>query len=80
VGADLSGSAIFKGLTLGANGSQSLLYVTDFHNGVVDVFDGSFKPVEVPGGFRDPSLPSGFAPFGIQNLNGDLYVTYAKSA
>ncbi len=32
--------------------------------------------MEVPGGFRDPSLPSGFAPFGIQNLNGDLYVTY----
>jgi uncharacterized protein (TIGR03118 family) len=78
VGADLSGSAIFKGLALGSNGSQPLLYATDFHNGAVDVFDGSFKKVDVPGGFRDRSLPRGFAPFGIQNLNGDIYVTYAK--
>ena len=26
----------------------------------------------------DPHIPSGFAPFGIQTINGNLYVTYAK--
>jgi uncharacterized protein (TIGR03118 family) len=28
--------------------------------------------------FRDTRLPRGFAPFNIQNIGGDLYVTYAK--
>ncbi len=29
------------------------------------------------GTFTDPNLPSGYAPFGIQNIGGKLYVTYA---
>jgi len=70
--------AIYKGLALAANGSGNFLYATDFHNGRVDVFDKSFTKVTTSGGFADPSLPKGYAPFGIQNLNGNLYVTYAK--
>jgi uncharacterized protein (TIGR03118 family) len=70
--------AIYKGLTLAANGKGHYLYATDFHNGKVDVFDASFKPATPSGAFNDPKLPNGYAPFGIQNLNGNLYVTYAK--
>jgi uncharacterized protein (TIGR03118 family) len=54
------------------------LYATDFHNGRVDVFDASFNPVPLAGGFRDKKLPKGFAPFGIQALAGNIFVTYAK--
>jgi uncharacterized protein (TIGR03118 family) len=39
-----------------------------------------FQPAsttQIPGGFTDPDIPAGFAPFGIQNINGDLFVTYA---
>jgi uncharacterized protein (TIGR03118 family) len=77
---DNSGSrAIYKGLALSANGTGPLLYATDFHNGRVDVFDTSFGPASLPGTpFRDPYLPAGYAPFGIQAINGDLYVSYAK--
>ncbi len=72
---DLSGSgAVYKGLAI-ANGN---IYATNFHGGTVDVFNSSFSPVTVPGGFTDPSLPAGYAPFDIQFLNGELYVTYAK--
>ncbi len=46
--------------------------------GRIDVFDGTFKAVEVAGGFADPRLPKTFAPFGIQAIGGDIYVTYAK--
>ena len=53
------------------------LYATDFHNGAVDIFDSSFHAVTIPGAFTDPSLPPGFAPFGIQNIGGTIYVTYA---
>jgi uncharacterized protein (TIGR03118 family) len=71
--------AIYKGVAISANGKRALLYATDFHNGKVDVFDASFRPVYLPDRpFYDPNLPSGFAPFGIQAINGDLYVSYAK--
>ena len=70
--------AIYKGLALAANGTGNFLYATDFHNARIDVFDTGFHPMTMPGAFADPAIPVGFAPFGIQNLNGDLYVTYAK--
>ena len=69
--------AIYKGLAIGNNGGQDLLYATNFHGGKIDVFDSSFALTAVPGGFTDPNLPSGYAPFGIQNIGGKLYVTYA---
>jgi uncharacterized protein (TIGR03118 family) len=71
--------AIYKGLAISGNGRGTLLYATDFHNGRVSVYDSNFRPVSLPDRpFFDPNLPSGFAPFGIQAINGDLYVSYAK--
>lgn len=68
-----------KGLALGADGSGNLLYAADFHNNRIDVFDSAFKPVTLPAGaFHDPDLPAGFAPFGIQAINGNIYVAYAR--
>lgn len=69
--------AIYKGLAIYTNGSQGLLYATDFHNGKIDVFDSNFNPVSLGGAFTDPTLPAGYAPFNIQNIGGHLYVTYA---
>jgi len=70
--------AIYKGVVLGANASGPLLYAANFNAGTVDVFDGTFAPVKVAGGFTDATIPAGFAPFNIANLNGKLYVVYAK--
>jgi uncharacterized protein (TIGR03118 family) len=67
-----STGAVYKGLTT----MSDRLYATDFHNGRVDVFDASFNPVTAS--FTDPKLPAGYAPFGIQALNGSIFVTYAK--
>ena len=75
VGADRSSvGAVYKGLAI----ANDRLYATDFHNGRVDVFDASFNLVNTPGAFTDPKVAKGFAPFGIQTLNGDIFVTYAK--
>jgi uncharacterized protein (TIGR03118 family) len=71
-------NANYKGLALGGNGATHLLYAADFRNNRVDVFDGTFKPVMKRGAFVDPMLPRGYAPFGIQAILGDIYVTYAK--
>ncbi|HKU14670.1 MAG TPA: TIGR03118 family protein [Steroidobacteraceae bacterium] len=70
--------AVYTGLALGGNGTTHLLYAANFVKGSVDVFDGTFKRVTAPGGFVDNNLPARFAPFGIQAINGDIYVTYAK--
>jgi uncharacterized protein (TIGR03118 family) len=71
--------AVYKGLAISADGRRQLLYAADFHNNRVDVFDAAFAKVTLPGKpFHDPHLPSGFAPFGIQAINGDIWVSYAK--
>jgi uncharacterized protein (TIGR03118 family) len=67
--------AIYKGLAI----AGSTLYATDFHNGRVDVFDGAFTLVTTPDAFVDKKIPHRFAPFGIQNINGTIFVTYAKT-
>jgi uncharacterized protein (TIGR03118 family) len=74
--------AVYKGLAIVNNGGQNLIYATDFHNNKIDVFTtgaapNSFVQAALPGKFTDPNLPAGYAPFGIQNIGGQLYVTYA---
>jgi uncharacterized protein (TIGR03118 family) len=68
--------AVYKGATLGVAGGHNFLYVTNFHSGHVETYDENFHQTN-PNAFADPNIPSGFAPFGIQNLNGQIYVTYA---
>jgi uncharacterized protein (TIGR03118 family) len=78
LGADQSGTgAIYKGLAIGVVGGNSFLYATNFHAGTVDIFDKNFALVTKAGAFVDPNLPAGFGPFGIQNIQNLLYVTYA---
>jgi len=76
VAVDNSGAgAVYKGLASATTAAGDRLYATNFHAGTVDVFDAAFHPV--PGGFSDGALPPGYAPFGIRNLGGTIYVTYA---
>lgn len=71
--------AVYKGLAIGTVNGAAYLYATDLHNNKVDVFDTDFaKPAAMQGKFLDPSIPTGFVPFGIAALNGQLYVTFAK--
>jgi uncharacterized protein (TIGR03118 family) len=66
---------VFKGLATIGN----RLYATDFHHGTIEVFDENFQQLaNKPGTFADASIPTGFAPFGIQAIGSKLYVTYAK--
>ena len=75
--ANLDDGAIYKGLAIADAAAGPRLYAADFHNAKVDVFDGSFGLVQ-PSGFVDPSLPSGYAPFGIQTIGDRVFVTYAQ--
>jgi len=73
-----SRDVIYKGLAIASSVDGELLYATDFHHARVNVFDESFHRVKMHGAFRDPDIPRRFAPFGIQNVDGDIFVTYAK--
>lgn len=70
--------AVYKGLAINPVGANPMLYAPNFNSGQIDVFDGRFAPITVPGGFTDSAIPGDFAPFNIWNLNGSLYVLYAK--
>jgi uncharacterized protein (TIGR03118 family) len=70
--------AVYKGLAFGTNVHGNFLFATNIFAGTVDVFDKNFAPATLDGNFTDPDIPAGFAPFGIANIDNNLYVTYAK--
>jgi uncharacterized protein (TIGR03118 family) len=74
--------AVYKGATIAqmTAGGPSFLYVTNFRAGRIEVYDTNFKAVSLDGeedhkAFRDEEIPEGFAPFNVQEVNGNLYVT-----
>jgi len=75
---DTGGSAVYKGLAIGAFGGANYLYAADFRNNRIDVYDAAFQKATLPGGFADPNLPAGYAPFGIQAIGDRVYVAYAQ--
>jgi uncharacterized protein (TIGR03118 family) len=71
--------AVFKGLALATTPNAGPeLFAADVANATVDVFNRKFAPVRTPTEFKDPKLPARYAPFGIQELGGKIYVAYGK--
>jgi uncharacterized protein (TIGR03118 family) len=66
--------AMYTGLAITSNPSGNFLYAADNTNNHIDMFKGDFSFVK---SFGDPSIPSNFSVFGIQDINGKVYVTYA---
>jgi len=69
--------AVFTGLAITSHSSGNRLFAADSANNRVDVYDGSFNLVT---SFTDSTIPVGFAPFGIQDIGGKVYVTYASTS
>jgi uncharacterized protein (TIGR03118 family) len=72
-----SSGAVYKGVALTTNAQGSYILAADFHNNSIDVFPSAGAGA-LPGKFVDPTLPTGYAPFNVQNINGQVFVTYAK--
>ena len=66
--------AMYTGLAITSKPSGNFLYAADNTNNEIDMYDGNFKLVK---SFGDPSIPSNFSVFGIQDINGLVYVAYA---
>lgn len=68
-------TSVYKGIALGVEGTSNRAFATDFHHGHVVEFDSAFNVVRT---FTDSTAPAGYAPFGIANIGGQLYVSFAK--
>ncbi|HET7890599.1 MAG TPA: TIGR03118 family protein [Candidatus Sulfotelmatobacter sp.] len=70
---------VYKGLALVSNNGTNTLLAANFNSGTVEAFDTNFNPVTLAGSFADPTLPSGFAPFGIHVIGANqVLITYAQ--
>jgi len=70
--------AVYKGVARAVSDGKDRLYATNFRFGTIEVFEVLDTKWTLVDSFTDPSLPPGYAPFNIQNLDGTLYVTFAK--
>jgi uncharacterized protein (TIGR03118 family) len=77
--------AVYKGATIAqmTTGGPFFLYVTNIRAARIEVYDVNFHMVNLGDEgddqpFHDEEIPKGFAPFNVQEVNGNLYVTYAK--
>jgi uncharacterized protein (TIGR03118 family) len=83
--------AVYTGCAVGGTAAAPYLFAANFNAGTVDVYDGNLKlnpapysqsglpePYSGSSSFSNPSIPAGFAPFNLQNIDGTLFVTYAK--
>ena len=71
--------AVYTGLAIAGDGRDQRLYAANFAGNEVSVFDATFAEMDdISAKIHDPTLPADYAPFGIQALDGLIYVTYAK--
>jgi uncharacterized protein (TIGR03118 family) len=71
--------AVYKGATIAEIGGSEYILAANFRSGRIDVFDSNFKPVSVPQeAFHDDGIPQGFAPFNVQGIGPNIYVTFAQ--
>ena len=76
IGVKSAGSS-YTGLAITNHTSGDSLFAADAANNKVDIYDGNFNLI---GSFTDPSIPAGFAPFGIQDIGGQVYVSFASTS
>ena len=76
IAADKAGAS-YTGLAISSGAQGNFLYAADTANNRVDVYDGSFRLIKT---LTDSTIPQGFSAYGIQDLNGQVYVTFANPA
>jgi uncharacterized protein (TIGR03118 family) len=67
--------AVYKGVALATNNGSPVLLAANFHEGTIDQYSSSLQLI---GQFADRRAPAGYAPFNVQNVAGQVFVTFAK--
>jgi uncharacterized protein (TIGR03118 family) len=75
---DSASGAVYKGLAILTPACcREYLALANFSHDFIATYDIGFNPLAIPGSFKDPNLPAGFAPFNIQQIGTQIFVTYA---
>ncbi len=71
--------AVYTGVAIAVMHGENALYIADFRQKRIDVFDSDFTRI-LPGNraFTDPLVPDDFSPYNIQNIGGYLFVAFTK--
>lgn len=76
---DKAHGAVYKGATIAEIDGHKFILAANFRSGRIDVFDTNFRQVRLgEEKFEDDDIPRDFAPFNIQGVGPNLYVTYAR--
>ena len=79
IAVDNGPAAVYKGLAMAQMNGANVLYAANFRTAHVDAYDTSFDRIDLaPEAFLDPAIPAGYAPFNVQPIGGNLFVTFAK--
>lgn len=77
---DNSPEAGYTGAAIGGTDGEKVLYVANFRQGRIEAYDTDFNPLLLGEfAFVDRLIPAGFSPYNIQNMGGELYVTFAEN-
>jgi uncharacterized protein (TIGR03118 family) len=73
-----TGQAIYKGIAIAQVAGSPRLYATNFQTGRVEVFASNFGRISTAAtAFAYPGLSAAYSPFNIQNVGGNLVITFA---
>jgi uncharacterized protein (TIGR03118 family) len=76
---DAANGAVYKGATIAEIDGRRFILAANFRSGRIDVFDSTFRQVRLDeDAFDDERIPRDFAPFNVQGVGPNIYVTYAK--
>jgi uncharacterized protein (TIGR03118 family) len=74
----VTASAVYTGLTMAQLNGANVLYAANAL-GSIDVYDTNFNKMTLsPGAFTDPGVPTGYAPYNVQALGGNIFVTWSN--
>jgi uncharacterized protein (TIGR03118 family) len=87
---DAANGAVYKGATIAEIAGKEYILAANFRSGRVDIFDSTFTQIQLTtknsddgeeharAAFEDDAIPNDFAPFNIQGIGPNIYITYAK--
>lgn len=71
-------SAVYKGLAIvSPECCREFLVVANFRSASIETYTVGFSPLAPPGSFTDPALPAGYAPFNVQLIGDQVFISYA---
>ncbi len=71
-------NAVYKGITLSSNSAGPVLLAANFSEATIDVYTNGGTGAVLAAQFSDTAAPNGYAPFNVQEIDGIIFVTFAK--